>query len=191
MKKPLFNTLLLFALISSFAGKSFALTSVVEVGEATLPAHTVTTAPTPFTTIEFASAFPAGTTPNVFTMTPEFGVGAADDPCLIRIRNITNTGFDATCLEPRNEDRDSPGTTFDYIAIKNGTTTIPTTTVGSVVFESWCAPVERQQFSDRNCDAVGVLHNLLPRPEYEHFGASMVVCRHPGGGCDSWCIHAG
>lgn len=151
MKILTLKALLLFAL-AGISLVSRADTSVIEVGEAMLPAVTaVGTTATPFTTIEFDAAFPAGTTPNVFTMTPEFGTGTADDPCVIRIKNITNTGFDATCLEPRNEDRNSPATTFDYIAINSGITTIPTTTGGSVVFESACTDVNRQLFSN-NCD---------------------------------------
>lgn len=144
--------LLLVLLLASVSTNSYAVFSTIEVGEATLPAFTITNTSvvTPFTRINFTAPFDVGVIPNVFSMTPEFGVNDDDDPCLIRIKNITNTGFDATCLEPRNEDRNSPGTTFEYIAIKSGTTTIPTTTGGSVVFESQCTLVDRQQYGN-NC----------------------------------------
>ena len=152
--KSILNVFFALGLIALSCNSHAAFTTI-EVGEATLPAVTSGGAAslTPFTTINFTQPFATGVTPNVFTMTPEFGAGAADDPCLIRIRNITTTSFDATCLEPRNEDRDSPGTSFDYIAIVNGTTTIPTTTGGSVLFESNCTPVSRQRFGSRctNC----------------------------------------
>lgn len=150
-KKLIQNALLVLGL-TFLSTKTHAVFSTIEVGEATLPAVISggATSLTPFVTIEFAAPFDDGVTPNVFTMTPEFGTGAADDPCLVRVRNITNTGFDATCLEPRTEDRNSPGTTFEYIAIVDGTTTIPTTTGGTVLFESSCTSVNRQ-VSGPNC----------------------------------------
>ncbi len=138
--------------------------STIEVGQATLSAYTTATATTltPFEDIEFKAAFPVGTVPNVFIMTPEFGSDAAggtgDDPCKIRIHSVTNTGFKAVCLEARNENRNSTSVTFDYIAIKDGETVIPTTTVGeSVTFYSACEDVENQIFSERNCEACTLL----------------------------------
>jgi len=124
------------------------------VGSAALPATTTATTTTlsPFTTINFSAPFAAGVTPNVFPMTPEFGAGAADDPCTIRIRNVTNTGFEAACLEPLNEDRDTPAVSFNYVAMINGTLNIPI--VGStdtVRFESQCSLVNSQVFGP-NCD---------------------------------------
>ena len=111
------------------------------------------TTPTPFTRIDFATPFPVGTTPNVFPMTPEFGTGADDDPCLIRIRNIDNTGFDAVCLEPINEDRAAPAVSFNYMAIQNGTTTVPLVGGGSTQFQSSCSVINSQVFGPRcnNC----------------------------------------
>ena len=127
--------------------------STIEVGQGTLPAFTTTaTQQTPFTRINFAAPFAAGVVPNVFPMTPEFGAGADDDPCLVRIRNIDNTGFDAVCLEPSGEDRNSPGTTFEYIAIVPGTTNIPTTAGGNVRFESQCVFLNRQTSPAPNCN---------------------------------------
>ena len=131
--------------------------SQFEVGTATLPITITATATTlsPFTSIAFATPFAAGTTPNVFPMTPEFGAGVDDDPCIIRIRNVTNTGFDAACLEPINEDRNGPAVNFDYVAMINGTLNVPI--VGSadtVRFESRCSSVSTQ-FYGNNCDDCG------------------------------------
>ena len=131
--------------------------NTIEVGQATLSAYTTATDTTltPFETISFNAHFPPGTTPNVFVMNPEFGVdgpgGTGDDPCTIRIKNITNTGFDAVCLEPRNENRDSISVSFDFIAIQDGEVSIPTTTMGqSVKFYSACEAVTSQQYGN-NC----------------------------------------
>jgi len=128
--------------------------STIEVGEGTLPAHTIgPTTQTPFTRIDFIGQFQ--NPPNVFTITPEFGEGADDDPCMVRIRNITTTGFDAACIEPLNEDRDSPGTTFEYIAIQNGGVNVPLADgSGDVEFVSQCAFVSNQQHNRcSNCGA--------------------------------------
>jgi len=125
-----------------------------EVGTASLPATTTATPATlsPFTRIDFGVPFAAGTVPNVFPMTPEFGAGADNDPCTIRIRNISNTGFDAACLEPINEDRDSPAVNFNYVAMINGTLNVPVAnSTETVRFESQCSFVTNQQFGP-NCD---------------------------------------
>ena len=125
-----------------------------EVGEAILPAHTTTaTEATPFTTITFDGVF--ASPPNVFTMTPEFGDGVDDDPCTIRIRNVTTTGFDATCLEPLNEDRNSPGLTFEYLAIVDGGVTVPIVGGGSYELQSSCENVINQQYGVNCDDCVG------------------------------------
>ncbi len=136
----------------------------IKVGQATLTAYSTatTTTLTPFQDITFASPFPSGTTPNVFAMTPEFGSnasgGTGDDPCTIRIHSVTNVGFKAACLEPRNENRNSSSVTFDYIAIKDGQTDIPTTTPGeSVTFSSQCEVVDHQRFGGTCSDC-----SLLP-----------------------------
>ncbi len=124
------------------------------VGQASIDPFTIpnSTTVTPFQRIDFPSPFAAGTVPNVFAMTPEFGAGTADDPCTIRIRSIDNEGFEATCLEPRNEDRNSPGFVFDYVAIENGTVNVPLAGGnGNVRFESACEFVDSQVFGP-NCD---------------------------------------
>ncbi len=158
MKSNLFDRLMrlvLLVLVSLVSMNAKAQRfSTIEVGEATLPAFTTASATTltPFTRITFDAAFASGVIPNVFPMTPEFGAGADDDPCLIRIRNVDNTGFDAVCFESRDEDRNSPGTTFEYIAIVPGTTDIPTTSGGNVRFESQCVFLNRQTSPAPNCN---------------------------------------
>jgi len=147
------SVFIVFVVFSGLSASLKAQTTSLEVGEGVLPAFTTATGTTlsPFTRITFASPFNVGVTPNVFTMTPEFGVGAADDPCTIRIRNVDNTGFDAACLEPINEDRDSPGLTFEYIAIQPGGVTVPLVGGGgNVQFESQCRSVSQQVFGP-NC----------------------------------------
>ena len=135
---------------------AYAQTNTIEVGQANLAAYTTTNAQvTPFQTINFYTGFSIGTIPNVFVLTPEFGVGGAggtgDDPCDIRIRNISNTGFEAVCLEPHTENRNSAAVSFDYIAIAPGQIDIPTTTAGtSVTFFSACSTVTNQQYGP-NC----------------------------------------
>jgi len=104
-----------FVLLSLMANKALAQASQIVVGQANVPATTVTgpTDPSPFTFIPFDAPFPPGTTPNVFTLTPEFGVGVDDDPCTLRIvpasaPNLPNQGFDVSCFEAQGEDRNTP-----------------------------------------------------------------------------------
>ncbi|WP_189397989.1 C25 family cysteine peptidase [Arenicella chitinivorans] len=124
--------------------------AVIEVGSGVLPA---TTAPgpgiaTPFTTITFDAEF--ASPPNVFVMTEENAANA--DPCTIRIRNITTTGFDAACHEPINADRASGGMIFEYVAVQDGTTSVPLSTSGTVDFVSSCQEISAQQYGP-NCAA--------------------------------------
>ncbi len=146
---------LLFLMIAGTAHTSYAQSASILVDTAVLPAISTPTATTlsPFTRITFSTPFAPGTVPNVFPMTPEFGAGAADDPCVMRIRNIDNLGFDAACLEPFNEDRDAPSVSFNYIAIQNGSTSVPLVGGGSVQFQSRCNFVNNQVFGPRctNC----------------------------------------
>jgi len=100
---------------------------------------------TPFTAITFDQPFTSP--PNVFTITPE--AAGLDDPCTIRIDNVTTTGFQATCLEPITEDRASPAVSFEYIAIQDGLTQVPLVDgSGTVDFVSSCQniPPSTQQF---------------------------------------------
>lgn len=147
------KVLSLFVVILSMPFVVNAQTASIIVQTASLPAISApsATTATPFTRINFATPFAAGTTPNIFPMTPEFGAGTADDPCVIRIRNIDNTGFDAVCLEPINEDRAAPAVSFDYIAIQNGTTSVPLVGGGTAQFQSSCSSVDEQIFGPR-CD---------------------------------------
>lgn len=124
--------------------------AVIEVGSGVLP---VTSAPgagtaTPFTTINFDAEF--ASPPNVFTMTEENA--ANPDPCTIRIRNVTTTSFEAACHEPINEDRASGGMIFEYIAVQDGTTSVPLATSGAVDFVSACRDISAQQYGP-NCAA--------------------------------------
>ena len=67
-----------------------AQTRTVEVGSGLINAYVTNPANTfelsQYTRITFE--IPFNSTPNVFTMTPEFA--GADDPCTIRIRNVSN-----------------------------------------------------------------------------------------------------
>jgi len=153
-----------FILSSCFVLCMFSVTSYAqfqpfatfEIGEALLPAQSPAAAdPTPFTFIPFngANVVPPvdvfQNPPNVFVMTPQF----AGDPCIVRIRNVTTTGFEATCLEPINEDRNTPAVTFEYIAVADGGVTVPLADgSGDVIFESSCVDVIEQQWGG-NCDA--------------------------------------
>ncbi len=149
--------LFLFSAQAVFASNTF------ELATASLPAHPApanAATPTPFTTINFVTPFDAP--PNVFTLTPEFGAGADDDPCTIRIRNITTTGFEATCLEPINEDRASPGLLFDYLAVADGGVTVPLDDgTGDVEFRSACVDTNEQVFGP-NCDNCSGAQAFVP-----------------------------
>ncbi len=151
-----------FFLLSVWGNKAMAQATQIVVGQASVAAFETVGANdlTPFTFIPFDSPFPAGTTPNVFSLTPEFGVGADDDPCTLRIRpasapNLPNQGFEVTCLEPRNEDRDSPGFSFDYIAVADGGVSVPLADGSDTVdFVSQCSFVTDQVFGP-SCDNCG------------------------------------
>ena len=147
---------LLLAMSFAFASPSFGF-STIEINEAVLPATTGGT--NTFTAISFASPFEPGTIPNVFPMTTEDG----DDPCTIRIQNVTHLGFEAACLEPSNEDGNHPGMMLEYIAVVDGGVTVPLEGGGgSVEFRSECISTTIQQYGNQcnNCsgtrDYVGV-----------------------------------
>ena len=160
MKQVILKLMIILA-VSGLAKEIHAQTNNIEVAQATLSAYTTTaTEVTPFETIDFQVGFPAGVTPNVFILTPEFGAGGVggtgDDPCIIRVQNVTNAGFDAVCLEPHDENRNSVSVMFDYIAIAPGQVDIPTTTAGeSVTFFSGCEAVSEQQFGPSCDDCTG------------------------------------
>ena len=101
--------------------------SAFKVTTTSLPAQTsiIMTSASVVTGITFAKEFATGKVPNVFPMTPEFGTGAADSPCAIRIRDNDNVVFDAVCLEAVHEVRDSPAVNFNDIAKQSGTLNIP------------------------------------------------------------------
>jgi hypothetical protein len=110
--------------------------------------------------------FATGKVPNVFPMTPEFGTGAADSPCAIRIRDNDNVGFDAVCLEAVHEVRDSPAVNFNDIAMQSGTLNIPiVASVTTVRLESGCNTISNHQFGTKcnNCLlAPGAIHIYQP-----------------------------
>lgn len=135
---------LLFLLLFGCLNLGYAFPSVIEVNTANLPATNDNT----FTTINFTTPFAEGTIPNVFPMTDESNLG----PCLIRVQNVTNTGFEAACIEASNENRITSAMSFDYIAVQNGTTVVPE--VGgadNVTFESGCSTTSTF-VAGPNCD---------------------------------------
>lgn len=155
--KVFFYTSLVIIACAHSKNATAQLLATFEIGDANLPAYTTTAIEaTPFTTITFDGVF--ANPPNVFTITPDFGA----DPCLIRIKNVTTSSFDATCLEPLSEDRDNPGTTFQYIAIADGGVTVPLSSgTGNVVFQSACEDISTQQFGN-GCPACGGTESFTP-----------------------------
>ncbi len=72
------------------------------------------------THIEFQKAFE--TTPLVFTLTDDYG----SDPAVLRVVNVTRTGFDIYTIEPQGEDGPHARmTSIPYIAISKGEHTFP------------------------------------------------------------------
>ncbi len=132
--------------LTALAKSAAAAPAVFVVGEAVLPA----TSNNSFTRIDFPATFagPPAAPPNVFAMTTLAG----GDPCVIRIQNVDNTGFEAVCYEPVNEDGAHPGMTFEYVAVANGTTDVPiANSSDSLTFESNCINTDEQTYSN-NCD---------------------------------------
>ena len=123
----------------------FADFATFEVGDANIDSYTTNaTDVTPFTTITFDGEFE--NPPNVFVVTPE--TAATADPCIVRIRNVTTTSFEATCLESVNEDRNiAADIPFNYIAIEDGGVTVPLVDgSGDLVLQSACADISSEQF---------------------------------------------
>lgn len=157
MKVMRFGVVLLLTGIVSTAE---AMTAQIEVGSGTLPATLAPGAgnPSVFTTINFDAQFAVA--PNVFVMTEENALNV--DPCTIRIRNVTTTSFDATCLEPINENRATGGMIFEYIAVQNGTTTVPLVGGGgNVNFVSACSNLTNQQYGP-NCTGCSGAQSYSP-----------------------------
>ncbi|HSR62364.1 MAG TPA: DUF6701 domain-containing protein [Gammaproteobacteria bacterium] len=88
----------------------------MEVDTVTLNDTTVTAS---FTTATFNQTYT--TPPLVFVLPTNEG----SDPSSIRIRNVTTTGFEITQVEPDNLDGPHPAMTVDYLAIEEGTLTLP------------------------------------------------------------------
>ncbi|MEO0367392.1 MAG: C25 family cysteine peptidase [Pseudomonadota bacterium] len=104
--------------------------------------------PSEYHRVDFSAPFDAGTTPNVFVLTTDEG----GQSCGLRIRAVTNTGFEVTCLESLTLDRFHVSMTFDYIAIQDGGVTVPLNGGGSAEFISECVEVDAQQYHDDGCD---------------------------------------
>jgi len=141
--KASIKSLLLISLSLTSTNAFAQVNATIEVGDGVINTYTTQTFnQSVFTRINFDGQF--ASPPNVFTMTPEFP--GADDPCTVRIRNISTTGFDATCLEPLSSDRNSPDIPFEYIAVQNGGVTVPSSDgLSSTRFVSSCQFVTAQQ----------------------------------------------
>ena len=107
----------------------------------------------PLKLFEFSAPFANGVVPNVFPMNV-IRAGNPVHPCVLRIRNITNVGFEAVCQEPfltfqraARGDRNGPAMVIDYIAIVDGVTIVPVNDGGSpVLFDSGCQDITAEQF---------------------------------------------
>ena len=69
--------------------------------------------------VSFESAF---TNPIVIAGPPK---GNNSDPCVVRIRNITQTGFDIRLTEWNYQDGTHPAETVSYLVLEKGLTTLP------------------------------------------------------------------
>jgi len=95
---------------------------LMEADTVTLPA--TTDGQTSFVSVPFQQTY--STPPLVFVLPTNDG----SDPCDIRVRNVTATGFELTQLEPNNLDgQHGAAMTVDYFAIEPGTAVLPDGTV--------------------------------------------------------------
>lgn len=84
----------------------------------------VTTTPTTatnssYTTVTFQETF------DVIPIVVGFATSEGADPALLRIRDVSLTGFEVATLESEGSDGFHPGMTFDYVAIEPGSHTLP------------------------------------------------------------------
>ncbi|MEO0367996.1 MAG: C25 family cysteine peptidase [Pseudomonadota bacterium] len=122
------------------------------VGQASIPARSapaMPSDPSTYTSIQFDAFFASA--PNVFLM----DTVENPDPCSLRIRNVTNMGFEITCLEPINEDRATTAITFDYIAVQDGGVTVDVNGGGQVEFASACTEINNQVYGPQCDDCSG------------------------------------
>lgn len=88
----------------------------IEAGQVT----TLDTATTPsFTNVTFQNAF------DVIPIVVVLPSNEGTDPAMLRIRNVSLTGFDVTTAEPRDRDGTHPGMTIHYMAIEPGVHSFP------------------------------------------------------------------
>lgn len=75
-----------------------------------------------FNTVIFQQAFPVGVTPVVVALTPGTRGASNDDPAVVRIKNVTNTGFQMAIVEPNPENGryESNNTVMPYLAVEPG-----------------------------------------------------------------------
>lgn|GEM_PF-1589146 len=88
-----------------------------------------------FKAVSFQQPFPVGVTPVVVLLTDgDWGEDDDDDddddynsdPAVVRIRNVTNTGFEFAIVEPPPEDgRYAKNTTLSYVAVEPGVHQFP------------------------------------------------------------------
>ena len=80
-----------------------------------------------FVTVNFQQAFPAGVTPVVVSLTPGTRGAANDEPAVVRIRNVTNVGFEIAIVEPAGSDGryENNGAVVSYLAVEPGVHQFP------------------------------------------------------------------
>ena len=105
---------ILMSLAASLAPNSYAWR--LEAGEAVT--HD-TSATADFRTIDFIEDFDV--VPIVIALTRDENA----EPVIVRVHDVTTSGFDIAPIEPHNEDGLSPAMTVDYIAMEPGEYTLP------------------------------------------------------------------
>lgn len=80
-----------------------------------------------FNAVTFQQAFPAGTIPVVVSLTPGTRGASNDEPAVVRIRNVTNTGFQIAIVEPAgsNGRYESNNAVVSYLAVEPGVHQFP------------------------------------------------------------------
>ncbi|MDD9893903.1 MAG: hypothetical protein OXT49_10430, partial [Gammaproteobacteria bacterium] len=92
----------------------------LEVGEETLNFNN-------YNNVTFQQAFPLGVTPVVVALTPGDRADPNDEPAVVRIRNVTNTGFEMAIVEPPGSDGRyvTQNETVQYLAVEPGVHEFP------------------------------------------------------------------
>jgi len=115
MARRLVTVVLAACLLSLLATPARAL--VLEAGSVALPG--TTNGQTSFWNQAFSAPF--SVQPLVFVLPSNEGI----DPCDIRVRNVTTTGFELAQVEPRNLDGQHGAMTVHYLAIEPGIYALP------------------------------------------------------------------